>query len=72
MKKESFVSLHMFFVFFKIDVLFLDKNKKVVDLKKNFLPFTIYNPKKRAMFVIELPSNTIDRTNTMLNDYISF
>ena len=30
--KEKMVSLHMFFVFYPIDVLFLDKNKKVVPL----------------------------------------
>ena len=38
----------MFFVFFPIDVLFLDKNKKVVELKENFKPFSIYFPKNKA------------------------
>jgi len=33
---ERRADLHMLFVFFPIDVLFLDKNKQVIDIKKNF------------------------------------
>ena len=48
-------SLHMLFVFFPIDVLFLDKNKIVVD-KTTLEPFTPnYTPKSAAKYVIELP-----------------
>ncbi|MEI7961954.1 MAG: DUF192 domain-containing protein, partial [archaeon] len=48
-------SLHMLFVFFPIDVLFLDKNKIVVD-KTTLEPFTPnYTPKTAAKYVIELP-----------------
>lgn len=48
-------SLHMLFVFFPIDVLFLDKTQKVVD-KTTLEPFIPnYTPKKAAKFVIELP-----------------
>jgi uncharacterized protein len=49
-------SLHMLFVFFPIDVLFLDKNQKVVD-KVTLQPFIPnYTPKKAAKYVIELPN----------------
>ena len=48
-------SLHMIFVFFPIDVLFLDKDKVVVD-KVTLPPFqTNYTPKKKAKYVIEMP-----------------
>jgi len=48
-------SLHMIFVFFPIDVLFLDKGKKVVD-KITLNPFTPnYTPKYNAKYVVELP-----------------
>ena len=70
--KEKITSLHMFFVFFPIDVLFLDKNKKVIDVKENFKPFTFYANKKPAMYVIELPQDAIKKTNTKLGDRISF
>jgi len=48
-------SLHMLFVFFPIDVLFLDKEKKIVD-KTTLYPFIPnYTPKKAAKYVIEMP-----------------
>ncbi|MFA5930757.1 MAG: DUF192 domain-containing protein [archaeon] len=48
-------SLHMIFVFFPIDVLFLDKQQKIVD-KVTLQPFIPnYTPKKAAKFVIEMP-----------------
>jgi len=48
-------SLHMLFVFFPIDVLFLNKDKKIVD-KVTLNPFIPnYTPKKAAKFVIEMP-----------------
>jgi len=52
--KEQRISLHMFFVFFPIDVLFLDRNKRVVEIKKDFRPFTCYKSKENAMYVVEL------------------
>lgn len=52
--KERKISLHMFFVFFPIDVLILDKNKKIVEIKKNFKPFTFWNSKKNGKYVVEL------------------
>ena len=52
--KEKRIPLHMFFVFFPIDVLFLDKNKRIVEIKKNFKPFTFYKSKEKAKYVVEL------------------
>ncbi|MBD3354504.1 DUF192 domain-containing protein [Candidatus Woesearchaeota archaeon] len=55
--KEQKVPLHNFFVFFSIDVLFLDKDKKIVEIKKDFKPFSYYNPKKKAKYVLEIAVN---------------
>ncbi|MGM5484420.1 MAG: DUF192 domain-containing protein [Nanobdellota archaeon] len=52
--KEQMIPLHMLFVFFPIDVLFLDENRKIVEIKKDFRPFTFYTPEKRAKYVVEL------------------
>ena len=71
-EKEKIIPLHMFFVFYPIDVLFIDKNNVVAEMKENFKPFSFYTPKKKAMFVIELPKNTIKKTNTKLGDKIIF
>ena len=71
-EKEKIIPLHMLFVFYSIDVLFLDKNKKIVELKENFRPFGFYTPKNKAKYVIELPSGTIKSSGTKLGDKISF
>ncbi len=70
--KQMKVDLHMFFVFFPIDVIFLDEDKKVVDLKKEFRPFTIYLSKEKAKYIIELPEKTIDKSKTEIGDKIEF
>ncbi len=48
-------SIHMFFVFFPILAVFLDANKKVVDIAilKPFCPN--YVPKKECKYLIEMP-----------------
>ena len=48
----------MLFVFFPIDVVWIDSNKQIVDIKRNVKPFTIYMPKAKALYVLELNSNS--------------
>ena len=71
-KKEKRISLHMFFVFFPIDVLYLDRNKKVVEIKENFRPFSFYTPRNKAMYIIELPSGKVKETGTTNGDLLYF
>ena len=52
--------LHMFFVFYSINVLFLDKDKNIVEIKKKLSPFTMYFPKAKAKYVIELSKDYLD------------
>ena len=69
---EKIVPLHMIFVFYPIDVLFLNKEKVVVELKENFRPFTFYTPRKKAMYVIEMPENSIKKLKAEVGDKIKF
>ena len=71
-KKEKINPLHMFFVFYPIDVVFLDKNKIVVEIKENFEPFKFYTPSKKSKYVIELPKGSIKNSKTEINDKIIF
>ncbi|MFH1850128.1 MAG: DUF192 domain-containing protein [archaeon] len=64
MKKEGIVPLHMLFVFFPIDVLFADKNLRVVEIKEGFRPFGFYRPKHEAKYVIELAEGNAAGTGT--------
>ena len=57
--KESNVELHMLFVFYPIDVFWLNKGKKVADIKKDFRPFTLTGPRK-AMYIIEAKAGLLD------------
>ena len=70
--EEQIISLHMLFVFYPIDVLFLNKNRIVVDKKENFRPFSFYSSKEKAMYVIELPNGVIKKTKTEIGDKIRF
>ncbi len=70
--KEKRVALHMFFVFFSIDVIYLDKHKKIVEIKESFQPFSCYMPKHKAQYVVELSQETVKKTNTQVNDYLGF
>ena len=53
-------SLHSLLVFTKFDVIGLDKNNKIIEIKKNFKPFTFFKFKKSVYHVIELPPNKFD------------
>lgn len=53
--EEKRIALHMFFVFYPIDVLVLNKNKEIVEIKKKFKPFTFWNSKEKGKYVVELP-----------------
>lgn len=70
--KEEKISLHMMFVFYAIDVLFVNKRKEVVDIKENFKPFDTYASKRKAKYAIELPAGTVKETKTKINHKIAF
>ncbi len=71
-KKEKIVPLHMLFVFYPIDVLFLNKERKIVEMKENFRPFSFYSPKNKAQCVIEMPEGSIRKFNLEISDRLSF
>jgi len=52
--EERKISLHNFFVFYAIDVLVLDASKKIVEIKRDFKPFTFWNSAKKGKYVVEL------------------
>ena len=52
--EERQINLHMVFVFFPIDVLVVNKNKKIVEIKRNFKPFRFWNSKEKGKYLVEL------------------
>jgi len=61
-RKEQPNPITMFLVFFLIDLLFLDKDKRVVEIKKKLKPFRDYYPKAKSMYVVELPVGVMGKT----------
>jgi len=69
-EKEKRIDLHMFFVFYPIDLIFLDRKRKIIELKEKFMPFTVYISNKKAKYVLELPEKTIKKSNSKIGDKI--
>ena len=52
-------TIHTCFMRFPIDVLFLDEEKRVVDLALNVKPWTLsVRPREAANYVVELPAGS--------------
>lgn len=63
--------VHMFFMRFAIDVIFLDKNNRVVKALHSLKPFRITPVYFKAVLAIELPAGTLASTSTQEGDLIS-
>lgn len=63
-------SIHMFFMRFAIDAIFVDGQDRVVGLAENIKPFYLSPIFLRARYVIELKPGTIAATKTSLNDQL--
>ncbi len=71
--REARPEFHMLFVFFPIDMLFLDSKKKVVEIKHDIKPFTLsIKPLNKIKYVIELPAGVLIKSGTQLGDIIFF
>jgi uncharacterized membrane protein (UPF0127 family) len=65
-------SLHTFFMSFPIDVVFTDRNGKVLKAASDVKPFKLVAAPLRAYYAIELPAGSIARSNTREGDVLSF
>ncbi|WP_179884871.1 DUF192 domain-containing protein [Bacillus sp. AFS015802] len=54
-------SIHMFFMRFSIDAVFLDREQRVIKLIPDLHPWKMTLPVRHAHSVIELPSGSIRR-----------
>ena len=63
-------SIHMFFMKFPIDVVFLDREQKVIKIVQHLKPWKLIPPVKEAYSVIELPSGAIELLGIRENQII--
>ena len=63
-------SIHMFFMKFAIDVIFVDSKNQVVGLSPRIKPFMLSPVFWKSACAIELPAGTIESTKTQVGDQI--
>jgi len=56
LKRVGRGSITTWFVFHRIDLVFLDVNGVVVDIRWNLKPFSTYKPPRNYSFVLEFPA----------------
>lgn len=70
--KPKKASVHMLFVRFSIDVLFLDDDKRIIKAV-NLKPWTgISSSKKKARYIIEMKKNNISEHGLVEGDRLFF
>ena len=60
--------VHTIGMMFPIDIIFLNKDMRVVHLEEHVRPFRISNVSLKASSVLELPTHTIYRSGTQVGD----
>lgn len=60
--------VHTFAMRFAIDVVYLDKDKRVVHLEEQLKPWRVAPVRLQAASVLELPANTLGPSGTKLGD----
>jgi len=63
--------IHTFFMKFPIDVVFLDKDDRIVALVRDLSPNRLTTVYRKASAVLELPAGTIT-TGVSINDRVTF
>jgi uncharacterized membrane protein (UPF0127 family) len=63
-------SVHTFFMRFKIDIVFLGRNNRVVGLAKSLAPARLAGYPLKARLAVELPAGILAKTNTQKGDEI--
>ena len=64
-------AVHMFFMKFALDLVYLDRQKKVVKVRTNVKPWRL-SASLRAHSVLELPVGTIEESRTTVGDQLEF
>lgn len=70
--RDTSISIHTFFVFHPIDILFLDSNSRVVEIVEKLKPFRVCFPGRAVRAVVELPAGSVERTKTREGHTIIF
>jgi uncharacterized membrane protein (UPF0127 family) len=71
LKKPSHVGIHMLFVFFPIDVIFLNEEKKIMGLSR-LRPWVGYKAMEDIKYIIEMKAKTIEKFHLCVGGQMEF
>jgi len=71
-KKPVKLAITMWFVFYPIDIVFLNEDNVVVEIVKNLRPFSNYFPKKHFNYFVEFPIGSVSKMNIELGSIVSW
>ncbi len=69
---EPFMWMHMFFMRFPIDIVFLDRTGKVIKINRELKPWRISSLVLRARKALELSAGAAARSATAVGDQVDF
>jgi len=64
-------AIHTVAMRFAIDVVFLDRNWRVIYMRAAMVPFRVTGVHWKARYVLELPAGVIAQTSTAIGDQLS-
>lgn len=64
--------IHMFWMTYAIDAIFVDRDYKVVGLVQNIKPWAVSKVYRKARACLELPTGTIELSSTQVGDVLNF
>lgn len=62
--------VHMLGMLYSLDLVFLDRQQVVVEVEEHIRPFRISKVSLKAHSVLELPTDTVSRTETRVGDQL--
>jgi hypothetical protein len=70
---EQRISIHMLFVPFPIDIVFLDRDRRIVDARQGLRPWIgLAFSRRPARYAIELPARAIERHSLREGDTLEW
>jgi len=71
LKKPSHANIHMLFVLFRIDVIFLNEEKKIMGFSQ-LKPWVGYKGMKNIKYILEMKAGTIDMFDLKIGGQMEF
>lgn len=64
-------TIHSYFMRFPVDLIFIDEDKRVAELK-TLEPWRIYTPKKDCRWVLEVAEGAVKAKDVKIGDHLDF